>query len=71
MGSCSSSNNINLSLHLMRLPSRLIDYVIMHELTHILEKNHSSRFWDKLESFLPGAKNLDQELKNYQPEILL
>lgn len=70
-GSCSYCNNINLSLHLMRLPRKLIDYVIMHELTHTIEKNHSNRFWDKLESFLPGAKNLDKELKNYHPEILL
>lgn len=70
-GSCSQSNNINLSLHLMRLPRELIDYVIMHELTHTIEKNHSNKFWDKLETFLPGAKNLDREFKNYHPEILL
>ena len=40
-GSCSYVNNINLSLHLMRLPDYLIDYVILHELVHTKIKNHS------------------------------
>ncbi|MCC5944456.1 MAG: M48 family metallopeptidase [Bernardetiaceae bacterium] len=64
-GSCSSENNINLSLHLMRLPDRLIDYVIWHELCHTVEKNHSEDFWNLLEKVLPGAKVLDKELRHY------
>ena len=70
-GSCSRDNNINLSIHLMRLPTELIDYVICHELIHILEKNHSKIFWDKLENILSGAKNLDVKMKNYHPEIFI
>jgi len=68
-GSCSYENNINLSLHLMRLPVEIIDYVILHELAHTIEKNHSQKFWALVEKFMPNAKQLDIELKNYHPEI--
>ena len=53
-GSCSSLNNINLSLFLMLLPSHLIDYVILHELCHVKEKNHGAGFWKLLDSFTSG-----------------
>jgi len=43
-GSCSRKNNINLSIHLMRLPNHLIDYVILHELVHTVHHNHNSNF---------------------------
>tara|TARA_B110000285_G_C15129871_1_gene622837 strand:+ start:1504 stop:2220 length:717 start_codon:yes stop_codon:yes gene_type:complete len=62
-GSCSFSNNINLSLHLMRLSEDLIDYVILHELVHTKVKNHSKEFWTTLEKHCPNSKNLDRELK--------
>jgi len=64
-GSCSASNNINLNLQLMRLPDRLIDYVILHELTHTVHKNHQKSFWNALENAFPGAKTSDKELNNY------
>lgn len=68
-GSCSGRNNINLNLHLMRLPDELIDYVILHELTHTIEKNHGRLFWDKLESVCPGSKILDKKLNKYSVVI--
>lgn len=68
-GSCSFKNNINLSLHLMRLREELIDYVILHELVHTKVKNHSIEFWTTLDIHCPNSKNLDRELKKYSLRI--
>jgi len=64
-GSCSSQNNINLNLHLMRLPENLIDYVILHELAHTKEKNHGKNFWNLLSSLVFDARELNKELRKF------
>lgn len=67
-GSCSGKKNINYSLFLMLLPERLIDYVVLHELAHTIEMNHSERFWLLLERFCEGkARVLRREVKDYSP----
>jgi predicted metal-dependent hydrolase len=68
-GSCSFDNSINLSLHLMRLPDYLIDYVILHELVHTKVKNHSRDFWQLLDLVSGNAKKLDREVKDYRIQI--
>jgi hypothetical protein len=68
-GSCSGKNNINLSIHLIRLPEHLIDYVILHELVHTVHHNHSKRFWAMLDKVTSKAKILDKELKKYRIAI--
>ena len=68
-GSCSVDNNINLSLHLMRLPDYLIDYVILHELVHTKIKNHSPHFWQLLDQVSGNARKLDREVKEYRIQI--
>ena len=68
-GSCSHQNNINLSLHLMRLPDELIDYVILHELCHTVEKNHGPGFWKLLDKVSGDARGLDKQMKKYQIKI--
>jgi predicted metal-dependent hydrolase len=68
-GSCSFDNNINLSLHLMRLPDHLVDYVILHELVHTKVKNHSRDFWQLLDIVSGNAKKLDREVKEYRIQI--
>ena len=68
-GSCSGINNINFNLHLLRLPDHLIDYVIIHELCHTVEKNHGIRFWKLVDSICGDAKKLSKELKNYSIQI--
>ncbi len=65
-GSCTGRNNINLTIHLMRLPEQLIDYVLMHELVHTIVKNHSRKYWQTLESYCGNAKVLDKELKKFR-----
>ena len=68
-GSCSRNNNINLSVHLMRLPAHLIEYVILHELAHTIHHNHSPHFWNLLNDITGNAKLLDKELRNYRISI--
>lgn len=68
-GSCSRKNNINLSIHLLSLPEYLIDYVILHELAHTVQHNHSLRFWNLLDGVTGGAKKLDKELKKFRLAI--
>lgn len=63
-GSCSSRGNINLSLYLLFFPSRLVDYVLLHELCHTREMNHGPRFWALLDALTDGqAKALRAELR--------
>lgn len=65
-GSCTSENNISLSLYLMTLPEHLIDYVIIHELCHTVHHNHSAKFHSLLNKHLDGReKELHRELRGY------
>lgn len=70
-GSCSSQNNISLNSNLAFLRDELIDYVILHELTHTRIKNHSFLFWRELSKILPKARILDKELRHLSPNFLL
>ncbi|MFI3227660.1 MAG: SprT family zinc-dependent metalloprotease [Clostridia bacterium] len=56
-GSCSYKNSLCFSYKTMLLPKDLIDYVVVHELAHILEKNHSSNFYVIVEKYIPNYKN--------------
>ena len=55
-GSCSTKGNINLSTCLLFAPDDVIDYVIIHELAHLVEMNHSPRFWALVEAAMPDYK---------------
>jgi predicted metal-dependent hydrolase len=70
-GSCSSKNNINLNVNLIRLPAALRDYVILHELVHTRIKNHSPRFWEELGKYIKDCKQVDKQLNQYESMLLL
>lgn len=62
-GSCSSKGNVNLSTRLLFAPEDVQDYVIIHELAHLVEMNHSPRFWKLVAEAMPDYKMKEQWLK--------
>jgi len=62
-GSCSRDNRLSFSWRIIMAPLRVIDYVLVHELVHIKEKNHSGKFWGALEKILPDYKERRNWLK--------
>lgn len=66
-GSCNSHKEITLNLYLMQLPWHLIDYVLVHELTHTKVMQHGAPFWAAMEAYMPDAKQLRNEMRAYQP----
>jgi hypothetical protein len=61
--SCSARGVINLNVRLLFLPHELVRYALLHELAHILEMNHSRRYWALLESLEPNYRTLDSDLR--------
>lgn len=69
-GSCSSKGNLNFNCLLMLTPPDVIDYVVVHELCHRKELNHSSRFWSEVEKVLPNYKLPKKWLKDNGPSLI-
>jgi predicted metal-dependent hydrolase len=63
-GSCSSNGNLSFNYKIALLPPRIADYIVVHELCHLREMNHSKDFWAYVECAFPDYKTLRKELRN-------
>lgn len=70
-GSCSSEQNLNFNCLLMLAPPEVIDYVVVHELCHLKEMNHSNRFWNDVADIIPNYKEYADWLKKEGTQIML
>lgn len=70
-GSCSGKNSLNFPYRLMLLPPELMDYIIVHELAHIREKNHGPGFYRVIEQFMPDYRERTRQLKALERQLPL
>lgn len=70
-GSCSTAGHISLNWKLVFAPEAVIDYVVIHELAHLVHANHSVRFWNLVESFDPDARLNRRWLRDHQSETTI
>jgi predicted metal-dependent hydrolase len=68
-GSCSRHGTISLNWRLVQLPDEVRDYIILHELMHLREMNHSRRFWAEVESVCPAYETHEHWLKTHGPSL--
>ena len=65
-GSCSSKGNLNFNYKIALLPPHLLDYIVVHELCHLGEFNHSQNFWNLVEKMIPNHFELRMELRGFK-----
>ena len=69
-GSCSGKGNLNFNSLLLLMPEEVLDYVVVHELCHRKEMNHSARFWEEVEKILPDYRQRRKWLKDNGGRIM-
>lgn len=71
-GSCNvKSHHLNFNLLLAKVPPKCAEYVVVHELTHLLEPSHNARFWSLMEYYLPGSKELRKQLAGFSAKDMI
>ncbi|MGN1024462.1 MAG: M48 family metallopeptidase [Lachnospiraceae bacterium] len=69
-GSCSREGNLNFNCLLMLAPERVRDYVVVHELCHRKQMNHSARFWAEVEKVMPDYREQQKWLSDHGPALI-
>ncbi len=69
-GSCSAKKNLNFNCLLMLTPPEVLDYVVVHEICHLKEMNHSAAFWAEVEKLMPDYREPKKWLKEHGDEIM-
>ena len=64
-GSCSASGNLNFAWRCMILPKEVFDYIVVHELSHLIHFNHSKAFWHQVATVMPDYQRRQQWLKTH------
>lgn len=64
-GSCNQKNDLKFNILLMKFPIEIIEYVVIHELSHIKHKNHSKKFWDLVGEYCPDYKQREKLFKSF------
>ena len=70
-GSCSSKKNLNFNYRLIMAPLEVLDYVVVHELAHLKQMNHSELFWREVEQIIPDYNTRRNWLKFHQKQLKL
>jgi Predicted metal-dependent hydrolase len=70
-GSCSNQGNINLNWRIIMAPEEVIDYLVIHELAHLTQPNHSEKFWQRVGTFMPDYVRRRNWLRDHGQELVL
>ena len=69
-GSCSAAGSLSFSWRLIMAPEPVLDYVVAHEVAHLIEMNHSARFWKLVRTLVPDPAAQRAWLKRHRAELL-
>lgn len=70
-GSCTKSGTVNFNWHILMAPLRIVDYVVVHELSHMLYSDHSAEFWTTMQSVIPDYDERKEWLRVHGPTLQL